>query len=143
MFSSCLGGNAISSTCSVWPTRSSTTGSIGPRSASGIQKALLDQEMLIAGLSILGGLIETTDDADDLAEACGLVGRANKQLYVLTGTSAGQRRHVYLQEAIDAYYEVYQGRAGAAMARHHTAALLKRAASDGVDAPDVWRLAVA
>src|SRR4029077_5004130 len=71
-------------------------------------QALLDQEMLTAGLSILGGLIETTDDAEELAEARGLVGRANKQLYVLTGTSAGLRRHAYLRRAIEDYSQVYQ-----------------------------------
>jgi hypothetical protein len=31
--------------------------------------------MLTAGLSILGGLIKTADDAEDLAEARGLVGQ--------------------------------------------------------------------
>src|SRR6185437_16764875 len=76
----------------------------------GYAQALLDQEMLTAGLSSLEGLIETTDDAEDLAEARGLVGRANKQLYVLTGTSAGQRRHAYLQAAINAYHEVYRNK---------------------------------
>jgi V8-like Glu-specific endopeptidase len=102
----------------------------------GYAQALLDQEMLTAGLSILGSLIETTDDAEDLAEARGLVGRANKQLYVLTGTSAGQRRRAYLQEAIDAYHEVYQDEPEARLWHGiNTVALLKRAASDGVDVP--------
>ena len=99
-------------------------------------QALLDQEMLTAGLSILDGLIETTDDAGELAEARGLVGRANKQLYVLTGTSAGQRRNAYLQAAISAYHEVYRNEPNARLWHGiNTAALLKRAASDGVDVP--------
>jgi V8-like Glu-specific endopeptidase len=99
-------------------------------------QALLDQEMLTAGLSILGGLIETSDDAEELAEARGLVGRANKQLYVLTGTSAGQRRHAYLQRAIDAYNQVYQADQQTQLWHGiNTAALLKLAASDGVDVP--------
>src|SRR5690242_1206399 len=99
-------------------------------------QALLDQEMLTAGLSILHGLIETADDAEELAEARGLVGRANKQLYVLTGTSAGQRRHAYLRRAIAAYHEVYQDEPRARLWHGiNTAALLKRAASDGVDIP--------
>ena len=102
----------------------------------GYAQALLDQEVLTAGLSILEGLIETTDDAEDLAEARGLVGRANKQLYVLTGTSAGQRRHAYLQAAINAYHEVYRNKPEARLWHGiNTAALLKRAASDGVDVP--------
>jgi V8-like Glu-specific endopeptidase len=99
-------------------------------------QALLDQEILTAGLSILDGLIETTDDAEELAEARGLVGRANKQLYVLTGTSAGPRRHQYLQRAIDAYNDVYQAEPRARLWHGiNTAALLKRAAEDGVDVP--------
>jgi V8-like Glu-specific endopeptidase len=97
-------------------------------------QALLDQEMLTAGLSILDGLIETTDDAAELAEARGLVGRANKQLYVLTGTSAGQRRHEYLRGAINAYHEVYQNEPEDRLWHGiNTAALLKRAASDSMD----------
>jgi V8-like Glu-specific endopeptidase len=99
-------------------------------------QALLDQDMLAAGLSILGGLIETTADAEELAEARGLVGRANKQLYVLTGTSADQRRHAYLRRAIGAYSQVYQAEPRARLWHGiNTAALLKRAASDGVDVP--------
>ena len=35
----------------------------------GYAQALLDQEVLTAGLSILEGLIETTDDAEDLVQA--------------------------------------------------------------------------
>jgi V8-like Glu-specific endopeptidase len=99
-------------------------------------QALLDQEILTAGLSILDGLIETTDDAEELAEARGLVGRANKQLYVLTGTSAGRRRHKYLRWAIDAYNDVYQDEPRARLWHGiNTSALLKRAADDGVDVP--------
>lgn len=99
-------------------------------------QALLDREMLTAGLSILGGLIETTDDTAELAEARGLIGRANKQLYVLTGTSAGQRRHAYLRQAINAYHAVYQDEPEARLWHGiNTAALLKRAASDGVEVP--------
>ena len=108
-------------------------------------QALLDQEMLTAGLSVLDGLVEsilgglvetTTDGPDELAEARGLVGRANKQLYVLTGTSAGQRRHAFLRRAIDAYYQVYREEPQKALWHGiNTAALLKRAASDGVDVP--------
>ena len=99
-------------------------------------QALLDQEILTAGLSILDGLIEATDDPEELAEARGLVGRANKQLYVLTGTSAGQRRHTYLRQAVDAYYEVYLDEPQARLWHGiNTAALLKRAAADGVDVP--------
>jgi V8-like Glu-specific endopeptidase len=99
-------------------------------------QALLDQEMLTAGLSILGGLIETVSDAEELAEAHGLVGRANKQLYVLTGTSAGLRRHGYLRRAIGAYNDVYQDDPTERLWHGiNTAALLKRAADDGVDVP--------
>jgi hypothetical protein len=100
-------------------------------------QALLDQEMLTAGLSILSGLIETTDDAEELFEARGLVGRANKQLYVLTGTLAGSRRHAYLRRAIEAYNEVYQDQPQARLWHGiNTAALLKRAADDGIDVPE-------
>ena len=99
-------------------------------------QALLDQEMLTAALSILGGLVETTDDPAELAEARGLIGRANKQLYVLTGTSAGLRRQAYLRCAIDAYNQVYREAPDARLWHGiNTAALLKRAARDGVEVP--------
>jgi V8-like Glu-specific endopeptidase len=99
-------------------------------------QALLDQEVLTAGLSILDALIETADDTEELAEARGLVGRANKQLYVLSAPSAGQRRHTYLRQAIRAYYDVYQAEPQARLWHGiNTAALLKRAAGDGVDVP--------
>jgi hypothetical protein len=99
-------------------------------------QALLDQETLTAGLSILDGMIETGDDAEELAEARGLVGRANKQLYILTGDSAGQRRHAYLRRAIAAYGEVYQDDPrGMLWHGINTAALLRRAADDSVEVP--------
>lgn len=100
-------------------------------------QALLDQEVLTAGVSILDDLIQVAGhDAEELAEARGLVGRANKQLYVLTAASAGPRRHTYLREAIGAYYGVYRDEPQARLWHGiNTAALLKRAAADRVDVP--------
>lgn len=72
-------------------------------------QALLDQEAVTAGLSILQDLCDATADKDiqEYAEAKGLIGRAYKQLYVLSGERAGVRRSEYLRLSLDAYNSIY------------------------------------
>jgi hypothetical protein len=99
-------------------------------------QALLDQQILTAGLAILDDLVaKTADEPRENAEARGLIGRAYKQLYVLTGTGAEPRRALYLQQALDAYHEVYAGDHQQRWHGINAVALLRRAADDGVDLP--------
>jgi hypothetical protein len=100
-------------------------------------QALLEQEILTAGLAILDDLVAATaDEPHEQAEARGLVGRAYKQLYVLTGAQA--RRVEWLRRAVSAYHEVYATDPADRRRRWHginTVALLRRAADDGIDLP--------
>jgi Trypsin-like peptidase domain/MAP3K TRAFs-binding domain len=99
-------------------------------------QALLDQGLTVAGLRVLEALSASIGyHPYEAAEARGLIGRAYKQMFVATGMGAPRRRQRWLERAVRAYHEVY------AVAPTHlwhginAAALLLRAARDGIDLP--------
>jgi V8-like Glu-specific endopeptidase len=99
-------------------------------------QALLDQEVLTAGLAILEDLVAaTTDEPQEHAEAWGLVGRAYKQLYVLTAPALMDRRTTFLERSIAAYHDVYAADPGRRWHGINTVALLMRAQADGIHLP--------
>lgn len=97
-------------------------------------QALLDQSEMTAALNELESLgDDTAGNAAENAEACGLMGRAYKQLYVDANEPTIARNQEYLEQAIAAYLGVYQ-----LDTNKHTwpginvVALLCRAERDGV-----------
>ena len=98
-------------------------------------QALLDQEFITAGLSVLEDLCAATagSDPSEYAEARGLIGRAYKQLYVLSGEGAGARPGRYLQQSLDAYNSIYSEDASKLWHGINVVALLGRAAEDGLE----------
>jgi S1-C subfamily serine protease len=97
-------------------------------------QALIDRDVLTAALSVLDELRARTDDPTESSEASGLLGRAYKQLYVLTAAGIQPQRARYLALAVAAYHDVY----ATAPDQHlwhgvNAIALLERAAADGVE----------
>ena len=100
-------------------------------------QALLDQELVTAALSILEDLAAATEgtDSQEHVQAKGLIGRAYKQLFSLSGKKLGERRRIYLQRSLDAYHGVYRQDSSQLWHGINVAALLMRAAEDGLDVP--------
>ena len=112
-------------------------------------QALIDQGKISAAVYVLEPLVASTDDAEERAEARGLLARVYKQLYVNAANAdpqaaAGRRGRQYLQKSVSAYHDVY--RADAAHLWHgiNTVALAIRAEKDGIPldgTPDARRIA--
>lgn len=106
-------------------------------------QALLDQSNLTAALAELKALAaETADNPDENVEACALIGRAYKQLYMdaaqmdAAAPSLARNRN-NLEAAVRAYHAVYQrDPAEQLWPGINTVALLCRAADDGVTLAD-------
>jgi V8-like Glu-specific endopeptidase len=95
-------------------------------------QALLDQGLTGAGLGVLAAGMAVGDDADELAELRGLVGRAHKDRYVATDAAAGRRRTLHLERAVQAYHEAWVEDGTRLWHGINATALLDRAARDGV-----------
>lgn len=98
-------------------------------------QALIEAGELMAALSVLQALAAETSGVDptEHAEACGLIGRVHKQVYVGAANPSLPRFQDRLRWAARAYYDVYQE----APHRHrwhgvNVVALLYRAECDGV-----------
>jgi V8-like Glu-specific endopeptidase len=97
-------------------------------------QALLDQGLTMAGLRVLEALSASIGyDPYEAAEARGLIGRAYKQMFVATGTGAPRRRQRWLEPAVRAYHDVYAAAPTHLWHGINAAALLLRAARDGID----------
>jgi tetratricopeptide (TPR) repeat protein len=111
------------------------TGCDGPTVRRQYAQALLDQGALEAAVAVLRDLLaETADGGSEGAEARGLLGRAYKQMYVATASTAPEARRRFLERAIAAYAEVYEQ----SHQRWHginTVALLERARRDEINLP--------
>ena len=71
-------------------------------------QGLIDQGLLIAAREVLGGVIRrATDDPSEHAEARGLLGRVNKQIYVDARGRPSDLARRALRQAIACYREVY------------------------------------
>jgi hypothetical protein len=116
-------------------------GQTAPRVRRLYAQALLDQSSLTAALAELKSLAaDTAGEPGENAEACALVGRAYKQLYVDAADPGLERNRENLRAAIKAYEEVYRRDPEEQLwPGINAVALLCRAARDGVplaDAPD-------
>jgi Trypsin-like peptidase domain len=99
-------------------------------------QALLDQGNLVAPVAVLERLVPDTAGREN-AEARGLLGRAYKQMYVISGPGAGERRRLFLERAIAQYRDVYRESPTHRWHGINAVALLSRAARDGVELPGV------
>ncbi|HWQ33475.1 MAG TPA: serine protease [Blastocatellia bacterium] len=111
------------------------SGQRAPRVRRLYAQALLDQSSLTAAIAELKSLAADTENTDpaEQAEACALIGRACKQLYVDASDPSLARNRENLERAVEAYYNVYLSDP-----QKHTwpcinvVALLNRAARDQV-----------
>ncbi|GAB3249816.1 serine protease [Kineosporia babensis] len=94
-------------------------------------QALIDQEELMAADAVLAGLTDTEDEDEDLRVA-GLLGRLHKQLFVLTGPAAGERRAAHLGQAVRAYEDAYRRDPTRTWHGINVVALLARAEREGI-----------
>jgi hypothetical protein len=108
-------------------------------------QALIDRGELIPALELLRGLAERAkEDAEEYPEACGLLGRVHKQIYVEAEGSRLGMGETALARAIACYRAIYDADPSRIWHGVNVAALLRRAERDGVavpDAPDPKRLA--
>jgi tetratricopeptide (TPR) repeat protein len=114
------------------------TGQDAPRIRKLYAQALLDLGQLSAALAVLADLEKlclAQQDADELAETRGLMGRAYKQMYINAAASGspGSLALEHLQQAIDSYGNVYRTDKKLAWQGVNQAALLERARRDGVE----------
>jgi len=117
-----------------------------PRVCRQYAQSLIDQGELNAAIAYLNALVADIDENAghqfEAAEACGLLGRAYKQIYVHIGESVSENAVVALNMAIQSYLTVYDSnRQANAWHGINSAALLLRADADhievdGIDAPD-------
>ena len=114
------------------------SGQRAPRIRRLYAQSLLDQSNITAALNELKSLAaDTTDNAKENAEACSLIGRAHKQLYVDAADPAPARNQENLALAVKAYDEVYERNRNLNLwPGINVVALLSRAARDGVTLPD-------
>ncbi|HXU80095.1 MAG TPA: trypsin-like peptidase domain-containing protein [Polyangia bacterium] len=96
-------------------------------------QGLIEEKDFIAAIAVLEDLSkDCADDAVELAEARGLIGRAKKQQYVNTPKKTPAQRKL-LGEAIAAYHQVYLSEPSTYLWHGiNTVALVKRALRDGV-----------
>jgi hypothetical protein len=108
-------------------------------------QALIDRGELVPALELLRGLAERAKgDAEEYPEACGLLGRVYKQIYVEAEGSRLGMGETALAEAIACYRAIYDADPSRIWHGVNVAALLRRAERDRVavpDAPDPKRLA--
>lgn len=115
------------------------SGQRAPRVRRLYAQALLDQKILTAAIAELRSLAADTQNSDptEHAEACGLLGRAYKQIYVDSADPSLARNQEILAQAVRAYNGVYESDP-----YKHTwpginvVALLCRAVRDGVTLAD-------
>lgn len=100
-------------------------------------QALLDQGILEAAVAVLERLLtQTAGKGHEDSEARGLLGRAYKQMYVVTAAEARERRRHFLECAIGHYRQVYR-KSGLRWHGINAVALLDRARRDGIDLPSL------
>ncbi|MFY9610160.1 MAG: serine protease [Blastocatellia bacterium] len=112
-------------------------------------QSLIDQEILVAAISILTDIRLETEkepkDPKENVEARGLLGRAYKQIYVNAKSSTNKRNRNALQQAARYYYDVYASDPDVHIwPGINVVALLKRAQRDKVPLdgfPDAANLA--
>lgn len=100
-------------------------------------QALIDSGRVAAAIPFLETLIAgTTPRSHPGNEARGLLGRAYKQLYVNGGGDPALRAD-YLLRAFNAYYDVYRDNRTTTWHGINAAAVLQRAANDGLRFPKI------
>lgn len=97
-------------------------------------QALLDQDLLSAGLAVLGD-IDAGASAGEAFEARGLVGRAYKEMFLVTSPEAPGRRMALLERSVAAYESVFLASAEHVWHGVNAAALLLRADRDAILLP--------
>ncbi len=103
----------------------------------------LDQGNLTAAISILEDLETDTapggknQDVEEYAEARGLMGRAYKDLYVLSDNPNRSKNRRALQRAIDYYKSIYHDDKSKIWQGINCVALIRRADTDGVELDDI------
>lgn len=111
------------------------SGSTDPTIQRQYAQALLDQGILEAAVAVLERLLEQTTGAGiEDSEARGLLGRAYKQMYVVTAPKARERRRQFLERAIGQYASVYR-ESGLRWHGINAVALLDRARRDEITLP--------
>jgi hypothetical protein len=109
----------------------------GPRTPTILRhyaQALVEQDELTAARAVLAEL-EGVADAAERLETAGLLGRVHKQLFVLTGAVAADRRAGHLVAALQAYGEAYRADERRLWHGVNVVALLARAERDGIAVP--------
>jgi hypothetical protein len=98
-------------------------------------QALIEQGLHLAAVEVLERLLERCRSPDDAAECRGLLGRAYKQMFVV---SAPSRRHRPLRRAIALYDHVYRTDPDRFLWHGiNSAALVQRAAAEGIAVDDL------
>jgi len=110
------------------------SGQTAPQIRRQYAQAMLDRGMVSAALTVLREIQAEEDvSAREMSEARGLMGRAYKQIYVDSGSSASPSSRERLQSAIDIYVAVYESHPSEYTWHGiNAASLLWRAANDGV-----------
>jgi Trypsin-like peptidase domain/MAP3K TRAFs-binding domain len=96
-------------------------------------QALLERGALTVALDVLEPVVRDCVDTSEVLEAGGLQARAYKQMFVAAGPLAAHRRAHYLNEAINRYQAGYRTSHRNVWHGINAAALLLRAARDGID----------
>ncbi|WP_192499000.1 serine protease [Skermanella pratensis] len=108
-------------------------------------QALIDRGELIPALDLLKRLEERArDDRDEYPEACGLLGRVYKQIFIEARGSRLGMGESALGQAVAWYHRIYESDANRVWHGVNVVALLRRAERDGIrvpDAPDPGHLA--
>ena len=100
-------------------------------------QALVDQGVHEAARAVVHGLLLSGAAAEDeVLEARGLLGRVAKQRFLSCGPDAPARRAALLAEAVGHYRAGYEAAPSQLWQGGNLAALLARAARDGVPLPD-------
>ncbi|MFT5701489.1 MAG: hypothetical protein ACI8ZB_004384 [Desulforhopalus sp.] len=99
----------------------------------------LDLGNLTAAIGMLTALADETapnghePNPTEYAEACGLLGRAYKDLYVLAGNPGCSQNRLFLEKAIAYYLGIYNNDHDKIWQGINSVALLRRADADGVE----------
>jgi hypothetical protein len=100
-------------------------------------QALIDRGELVPALELLRNLADRAkDDAEEYPEACGLLGRVYKQIYIEAEGSRLGMGETALARAIACYRVIYDADSSRIWHGINLAALLHRAEEDRVTVPD-------
>ncbi len=106
----------------------------------------LDKGNLTAAISVLDDLKHTSDakgkspNAEENAEAIGLLGRAYKDLYIKGANPGLSKNRIHLQKAIDYYMSIYEQDKSKIWQGINSVALILRASKDRVELDNIHNL---